>query len=57
MANKYQWAVSLPRVLSDRVRALPLEELGFRSPTEFARVALAEKCDELEARVARGRAR
>lgn len=43
-------SISVPVELWDRVKSLPLKRLGYGSPTEVARQAIREKCDELEAR-------
>ncbi len=46
-----EWAsVSLPRALWDRVRILPLRELGYASPSEVVKDAVREKLDALELR-------
>ncbi len=50
MPNPYQASVSLPRRLLDRIRTLPLVDLGYDSPGAFVRKTLEEKVDDLEAR-------
>lgn len=48
-------SISVPIELWSRVKALPLRKLGYSSPTEVARQAIREKCEELEGRHSRRR--
>lgn len=50
-------SVSLPRELWNRVRALPLRDHGYTSPSALVQDAIREKLEDLEARVARRRSR
>lgn len=50
-------AITVPKALWERVKKLPLDVLGYASPTEFVRGVLREKCDALEVRVVRRRSR
>ncbi len=45
MPKSNQAAITVPASEWKRVKALPLEDLGFTSPTEFVRDAIREKCD------------
>ena len=45
MPRQNQAAITVPASEWERVKALPLEDLGYLSPTEFVRDAIREKCD------------
>lgn len=46
-------SVSIPAELWSRLRKLPLRKLGYATPTEVARLAIVEKCNELESKAGR----